>query len=126
MTTNIVLKNAAGTNVTFQVVRQPSGSQSAILYEVNNTVGMNRTGLAKIELSARVVNGKSSPVRSVTVPYGAVVNGNYVKLGQVSDTRSATHPADAPTQAKLDCSAFAKNAAVDPQVIALFDTGLIS
>ena len=125
MTTNIVIKNAAGTDVTFQVVRQPSGSQSAILYEVNNNPGMNRTGLAKIELSARVVNGKSSPVSSVTVPYGAVVNGNYVKTGQVSDTRSATHPADAPTQAKLDCSAFARNAATDPQVIALFDTGLI-
>ena len=126
MTTNIVVKNAAGTDVTFQVVRQPSGSQSAILYEVNNNPGMNRTGLAKIELSARVVNGKSSPVSSVTVPYGAVVNGNYVKTGQVSDTRSATHPADAPTQAKLDCSAFARNAAANPQVIALFDTGLIS
>ena len=126
MTTNIVLKNAAGTNVTFQVVRQPSGSQSAILYEVNNTVGMNRTGQAKLELSARMVNGKSTPVVSVTVPYGAVVSGNYVKIGQVSDTRSATQPADAPTQAKLDCSAFAKNAASDPQVIALFDTGLIS
>ena len=125
MTTNIVIKNAAGTDVTFQVVRQPSGSQSAILYEVNNNPGMNRTGLAKIELSARVVNGKSSPVSSVTVPYGAVVNGNYVKTGQVSDTRSATHPADAPTQAKLNCSAFARNAATDPQVIALFDTGLI-
>lgn len=126
MTTNIVLQNAAGTDVTFQVVRQPSGSQSAILYEVNNTVGMNRTGLAKLELSARVVNGKSAPVASVTVPYGAIVNGNYVKIGQVSDTRSATHPADAPTLAKLDCSAFAKNAAANPQVIALFETGLIS
>lgn len=126
MTQNIVLKNAAGTDVTFQVVRQPSGNQSAILYEVNDTIGMNRTGLAKLELSARVVNGKSAPVASVTVPYGAVVNGNYVKTGQVSDTRSATHPADAPTQAKLDCSAFARDAAANAQVIALFDTGLIS
>ena len=126
MTTNIVLKNAAGTDVTFHVVRQPSGNQSAILYEVNNTAGMNRTGLAKIELSARVINGKSAPVASVTVPYGAIVNGNYAKTGQVSDTRSATHPADAPTEAKLDCSAFAKNAAANAQVIALFDTGLIS
>ena len=97
MTQNIVLKNAAGTDVTCQGVRQPSGNQSAILYEVNNTVGMNRTGLAKLELSARVVNGKSAPVASVTVPYGSVVNGHYAKIGQVSDTRSAAHPANAPT-----------------------------
>lgn len=126
MTTNIVIKNASGTDVTFQVVRQPSGNQSAILYEVNNTTGMNRTGLAKLELSAKVVNGKSTPVASVVVPYGSIVNGNYVKIGQVSDTRSASQPADAPTTAKLDCSAFAKNAAANAQVAALFDTGLIS
>jgi len=73
-----------------------------------------------------VVNGKSAPVASVTVPYGSVVGGHYAKIGQVSDTRSATHPATAPTQAKLDCSAFARDAAANAQVIALFDTGLIS
>ena len=126
MTTSIVLKNAAGTNVTFNVVRQPSGTQSAILYEVNNSVGMNRTGLAKIELSTRVVSGKTQPVRSVTVPYGAVVNGNFVKQGQVADTRSATQPADAPTQARADAAAYAKGLASDPQVMSLFETGLIS
>lgn len=126
MTTNIVLKNAEGTDVTFNVVRQPSGTQSAILYEVNNSVGMNRTGLAKIELSTRVVSGKTQPVCSVTVPYGAVVNGNFVKQGQVADTRSATQPADTPTQARANAAAYAKNLAASAQVVSLFETGLIS
>lgn len=126
MTKNIVLKNAEGTNVTFNVVRQPSGTQSAILYEVNNSVGMNRTGLAKIELSTRVVSGKTQPVTSVTVPYGAVVNGNFVKQGQIADTRSATQPADAPTLARANAAAFAMGLATDEQVKSLFETGLIS
>lgn len=126
MTTNIVLKNAEGTDVTFNVVRQPSGTQSAILYEVNNSAGMNRTGLAKIELSTRVVSGKTQPVTSVTVPYGAVVNGNFVKQGQIADTRSATQPADAPTLARANAAAFAVGLANDAQVKSLFDTGLIS
>lgn len=126
MTTNIVLKNASNVDVTFQVVRQPSGSQSAMLYEVNTTPGMNRTGLAKIELSARVVNGRSQPTSSVVVPYGAVVNGNFVKSGQVSDTRSATQPADTPSSARADAAAFAANLAANAQVKALFESGLIA
>lgn len=126
MTKNIVLKNAEGTDVTFNVVRQPSGTQSAILYEVNNSAGMNRTGLAKIELSTRVVAGKTQPVASVTVPYGAVVNGNFVKQGQVADTRSATQPADTPTLARANAAAFAVGLANDEQVKSLFETGLIS
>lgn len=126
MTTNITLKNAALVDVVFQVVRQPSGSQSAILYQVDSTPGMNRTGLAKIELSARVVNGRSQPVSSITVPYGAVVDGNYVKKGQVSDTRSSTQPADTPTSARADAAAFAANLAANAQVKDLFATGLIS
>lgn len=121
----ITLKNNAGTNVTFAVVRQPSGSQSAILQEVNATTGMNRTGLAKIELSSRVTNGKTSPVASVVVPYGAIVNGNFAKSGQVAETITATQPADAPTLARLDASAFGRNLLADPQVIALFDNGVL-
>lgn len=126
MTTNIVLKNAAGTDVTFQVVRQPSGTQSAILQEINISAGMNRTGLAKLELSTRITAGKTNPVCSVVVPYGAVIDGNYVKRGQVADTRSASQPAEAPSTARLDAAAFAKNAASNAQVAALFETGLIS
>lgn len=126
MTTNITLKNASNVDVTFQVVRQPSGSQSALLYEVSAVTGMNRTGLAKIELSARVVNGRSQPTSSIVVPYGAVVNGNFVKSGQVSDTRSATQPADTPLGARADAAAFAANLASNAQVKALFESGLIA
>lgn len=125
MTTNIVIKNAAGTDVTFEVVRQPSANQSAILYEKSTVQGMNRTGLAKIELSTRLANGRSNPVVSVTVPYGAVKDGNFVKTGQVSDTRSAMQPADTPTGARSDAAVFAANLAVNPQVQSLFATGLI-
>lgn len=126
MTTNITLKNANNVDVVFTVVRQPSGTQSAILYEVNSTPGMNRTGLAKIELSSRVVNGRSQPTVSVVVPYGSTVTGNFVKTGQVSDTRSASQPADTPTGARSDAAAFAANLASNVQVRALFETGLIS
>lgn len=121
----IILKNNAGTDVTFVVVRQPSGSQSAILHEVNTTPGMNRTGLAKIELSSRVTNGKTSPVASVVVPYGAIVNGNFAKSGQVAETITASQPADAPTLSRLDASAFGRNLLANPQVIALFDNGVL-
>lgn len=126
MTTNIVLKNSAGTDVTFQVIRQPSGSQSAILQEVNTTPGMNRTGLAKLELSTKIVSGKTTPTFTVVVPYGSVVDGNFVKKGQISETRYATQPADAPNATRLDAAAFGKNAAANAQVIALFESGLIS
>lgn len=122
---NIVLKDSDGNNVTFQVARQPSGSQSAILYQVSSTPGMNRTGLAKIELSTRVVNGKTTPVSSVTVPHGAVINGNFVKAGQATDVRSATQPADLPLKARLDAAAFGKDLAANPQVAAMFATGLL-
>lgn len=121
----IILKNNAGTDVTFAVVRQPSGSQSAILQEVNVTAGMNRTGLAKIELSSRVTNGKTSPVASVVVPYGAIMNGNFAKSGQVAETTTATQPADAPTLSRLDASAFGRNLLANPQVVALFDNGVL-
>ena len=125
MTTAITIKDSAGTDVVFNVVRQPSANQSAILYAVDSTPGMNRTGLAKIELSTRVVNGKTSPVASVVVPYGSMATGNFVKQGQVSDTRSATQPADASLKARLDAAAFQRNLASNAQVIALFETGLI-
>lgn len=122
---NIVIKDSDGKDVTFQVARQPSGSQSAILYEVSSTPGMNRTGLAKIELSTRVVNGKTTPVSSVTVPHGAVINGNFVKAGQATDVRSATQPADLPLKTRLDAAAFGRNLAGDPQVAAMFANGLL-
>lgn len=126
MTTNVTIKNAAGTDVIFEVVRQPSAGLSAILYEKSAVAGMNRTGLAKIELSSKIANGRLSPVASVVVPYGGMVNGNFVKTGQVTDTRAGTQPADTPTQARLDAAAFAKNLASNVQVIALFETGLVA
>lgn len=126
MTQNITLKNASNVDVVFTVARQPSGTQSAILYEVNTTPGMNRTGLAKIELSAKVVNGRSQPTVSVVVPYGSTTTGNFVKTGQVSDTRSATQPADTPMGARADAAAYAANLAANAQVKALFESGLIS
>lgn len=122
----ITLKNDTGTDVVFAVVRQPSGSQSGILHEVNTTPGMNRTGLTKLELSTRIVSGKTSPVASVVVPYGAVINGNFVKSGQVTETVSGTQPADSPTTARLDAAAFGKNLLANPQVIALFQNGTLS
>lgn len=122
---NIVIKDSDGLDVTFQVARQPSGGQSAILYQVSSTPGMNRTGLAKIELSTRVVNGKTTPVASVTVPHGAVLNGNFVKAGQATDVRTANQPADLPLKARLDAAAFGKNLAASPQVAAMFNTGLL-
>lgn len=125
MTTNITIKDSAGVDTVFTVVRQPSGNQSAILHAVNTAAGMNRSGYAKVELSTKIVNGKTSPVASVTVPYGPIVNGNFVKSGQCSDTRSATQPAEAPEKARLDAAAFAKNLASNAQVAALFETGLI-
>lgn len=125
MTTNITLKNAAGTDVLFTVVRQPQGNQSAILHAIDPATGMNRTGFAKIELSTRLVNGRSTPTASVVVPYGAVVNGNFAKSGQVSEVISATQPADAPDLARQNAAAFAKNLLSNPQVADLFATGLI-
>lgn len=125
MTTNIVIKDAAGLDKTFTVVRQPQGSASAILYGNDATPGMNRTGLVKIELSSRVVNGRTTPTASVVVPYGAVVNGNFVKAGQVAETISATQPADAPDLARQNAEAFGRNLLADAQVMALFSTGLI-
>lgn len=125
MTTKITIKDSADLDTEFVVIRQPSGNQSALLQAVNTDPGSNRTAFPKIELSTRIVNGKTSPTFSVVVPYGAVVDGNFVKKGQVSDTRSATQPADAPEKARLDAAAFAKNAASNPQVVALFETGLI-
>ena len=122
---NIVLHDSDSNPVTFQVARQPSGSQSAILYQVSDTPGMNRTGLPKIELSTRVVNGKTTPVASVTVPHGAVINGNFVKAGQATDVRSATQPADLPLKARLDAAAFGRELANDWQVAAMFGTGLL-
>lgn len=125
MTTKITIKDSTGADIVFNVVRQPAANVSAILQSVDTTVGMNRSGLKKIELSTRVVNGKTSPVASVVVPFGAVINGNFVKQGQVSDVRSATQPADAPEKARLDAAVLTQNLMADPQVIALFGTGLI-
>lgn len=125
MTTNIVIKDSAGTDTTFTVIRQPSGNQSAILQATLTGAGMNRTAFPKIELSTRLVNGKATPVASVVVPFGTTVSGNFVKQGQVSDTRTGNQPPDSPEKARLDASAFAANLAANPQVKALFDTGLI-
>lgn len=126
MTTNIVIKDSTGTDRTFEVIRQPSGSQSAILLLSISGAGMNRTAFPKIELSTRISNGRTQPVASVVVPYGAVVNGNFVKGGQVAETINATQPADAPELAREDAAAYAKNLLANPQVLALFSDGVIS
>lgn len=121
----ITIKDRNGADVVFNVVRQPSGTQSGILHAVSTTAGMNRTGLAKIELSTRITDGKTLPVASVAVPYGAVVNGQFVKSGQVSQTVTANQPATAPEGAQLDAAAFARNLVNNPQVVALFNTGVL-
>lgn len=122
---SITIKDKDGTNVVFEVVRQPSANVSAILYQKSTDPTMNRTGLVKIELSSRIADGKTTPTATVTVPYGAVKDGSFVKLGQVAEVRSASQPANTPAAARFNASAFARNLNSDPQVIALFDNGVI-
>lgn len=122
----ITIKDSAGIDREFNVVRQPAGSQSAILMLTVAGAGMNRTAYPKIELSAQQSQGRSTPVATVTVPYGAVVNGNYKKEDQVVFVHSAKQPPTAPEMARLDAEAFARNVVANPQVIALFKDGVIS
>lgn len=125
MTTNITIKDSTGTDVVFTVVRQPAGNVSAILLAPPVVAGQGRAASPKIELSARSATARTTPTLSVTVPYGTTVNGMFVKQGQVSDLRTANQPIESPDKARLDAAAFAKNAASNPQVIALFDNGTI-
>lgn len=125
MTTSITIKDSTDTDCVFDVIRQPYGTQSAVLLLKNTSPGMNRTAFPKIELSSKVVDGRTEPVLSVAVPYGAVVNGNYVKQGQITHVVRANQPAAAPELARADAEAFARNALMDTQVRALFASGLI-
>ena len=122
----ITIKDSAGIDKEFNVIRQPAGSQSAILMLTVTGAGMNRTANPKIELSAPQSQGRSTPVVTVTVPYGAVVNGNYQKEDQVVFVHSAKQPPTAPEMARLDAEAFARNVVANPQVMALFKDGVIS
>ena len=105
----ITIKDSTGADVVFNVVRQPSGTQSAILTASVAGEGMNRSAFPKIEVSTRIQNGATSPVISVVVPYGAVQNGAFKKLGQVATTTQSRQPADAPSRAMADAAAFQKN-----------------
>ena len=122
---SITLKDKDGTDVVFDVVRQPSANVSAILYQKSSDPSMNRTGLVKIELSSRISDGKTTPTATVSVPYGAVKDGSFVKLGQVSEVRTASQPANTPAAARFNAAAFARNLTSNAQVIALFENGVI-
>lgn len=106
---NITIKDSTGADVVFSVVRQPSGTQSAILTAITAGEGMNRSAFPKIEISTRIQNGATSPVVSVVVPYGSVQNGAFKKLGQVATTTQSRQPADAPSRAMADAAAFQRN-----------------
>lgn len=121
---SITIKNAALVDCLFEVVRQPSGTQSAILlYTPPGAV--YRTEAAKIEISAKTINGKTTPVATVAVPYGVTSDGVFKKLGQVNHVLSATQPADCPSTARFDAEAFARNILANTQIQALFKNGTI-
>lgn len=122
---NITIKDSTGTDRIFTVVRQPAGGVSAILQQVVTGPGMNRTAYPKIEVSSTLVRGNSSPVATVTVPYGAVVNGNFQKEDQVTYVHSSKQPATAPELARADAEAYARNVVSNEQVIALFSNGTL-
>lgn len=122
----IIIKDSSSTDTEFRVVRQPGGNATAILHAVKSGPGMNRTAFSKIEISASQKAGSSDPVLTVTVPYGAVVDGNFKKLGQVVRTSIGRLPADSPEQARLDAEAFARNVLNDAQIMALFQNGTVS
>ena len=112
---NISIKDSIGNDVMFRVVRQPSGTQSAILTAIisNTSPGggqYNRTAYPKIEVSTRIQAGATSPTVSIVVPYGVFdANGVYKKIGQVATTTSAKQPADSSDRARADAAAFQKN-----------------
>lgn len=122
----IIIEDSANTNTEFSVVRQPGGNATAILHAVKTGPGMNRTAFPKIEVSSSQKAGSSDPVLTVTVPYGAVVDGNFKKLGQVVRTSIGRLPADSPEQARLDAEAFMRNVLTNPQIVALFQNGTVS
>lgn len=123
--TPITIKDSTNTDVIFSVVRQPGGDTSAILMASVVGAGMNRTAYPKIEVSAKQVQGRADPVVTVTVPYGAVVDGNYVKQGQVSRVATGRLPPDSPDLARANAEAFAKNVLMNAQIVALFKDGVI-
>lgn len=122
---NITIKDSTGIDRVFTVVRQPAGGVSAILQQTVAGPGMNRTAYPKIEISSTLVRGNSSPVATVTVPYGAVVNGNFTKEDQVTYVHSSKQPATAPEIARADAEAYARNVVSNAQVIALFTNGTL-
>jgi len=124
MTTPITLKNAAGTDCVFAVIRQPSAGVSAILSYMP-AGATSRSQAVKIELSANIVNGRTAVASSVAVPYGRVRDGVYEKINQVVDFRRGTTPADVQPGVAADAEAFGRNLASNPQVMALFKDGFI-
>lgn len=126
MTTTITLKDSTATDRVFNVVRQAAGRDSAVLLCIPAGAGMNRTAALKLELSSKIIGGSSRPVATVAVPYGAVIDGNFVKRGQVSSVHSVTLPSDAPELARADAEALSKNLLADPQIIAMVTNGYVS
>jgi len=122
--TPITVKDSTNADVVFSVIRQPAGNVSGILQAAVTGAGMNRTAFAKIEISATQSQGKSTPVVTVSVPYGAVVDGNYKKQGQVTRVATATLPPDSPELARANAEAFARNVLANAQVQALFLNGV--
>lgn len=119
----ITIKDSKGADVVFSVIRQPSGTQSAILTATMVGEGMNRSAFPKIEISTRIQNGATSPVISVVVPYGSMQNGAFKKLGQVATTTQSRQPADAPSRAMADAAAFQKNLMATPVIQHLLNDG---
>lgn len=124
--TPITIKDSTSADVVFSLIRQPAGSMSGILRATIMGAGMNQTAYPKIELMAKHVKGRAEPVVSVTVPYGAVINGNFVAEGQVVHLHQSRLPPTAPDKARLDAEAFARNCLANVQVQALFQNGVLS
>lgn len=124
--TPITIKDSANVDTVFNVVRQPGGNSSAMLQATVTGTGMNRTAYPKVEVHQRVNNGRTEPVVSVVVPYGAVIDGNFRAEGSVTYVHQAKLPATAPDKARADAEAFARNVLANAQIMALFNNGVLA
>lgn len=122
---NITIKDSAGADCVFTVIRQPAGNVSAVLHQVLTGPGMNRTAFPKIEVSQKITAGKLEPVVTIAVPYGSVVDGAFVKQDQVTQVIRATQKPAAPELARADCAAFAEGLLANEQIQDLFAMGAL-
>lgn len=110
MTTNITVPNGAATpvNKTFTVARSAAGDESAVLYLRE---GASVAAFSKLEFSTKSaqagsVRGRQGVVTFV-MPYGySDVNGNFIKVNQMTFTGRETIPDDAPDAVRKDFAAF--------------------